>query len=118
MAASFIAAASMIATALAVARRHLFVGAADGLEAFPARCTGVCPPTWKDTGAPGAKILVAHGVVYAASGTTALADSTDTGGRLWDATLPGSCASGPTVANGVLYFASTFANELVAFARP
>jgi len=104
---------------LAVSNGLLFVGAAAGLEAFPARCpAGHCGPVWRDSAAPGAKLLVANSVVYAVSGTTVLADAAATGQRLWHASIPAAGASGPTVANGMVYFSVTFANEVLAYGLP
>ena len=106
---------------VAVDHGLVYVGAAGGLEAFDALCpkATVCEPVWTDTAAPSAAPLVANGVVYANSTqTTLLADNSSTGQRLWNTTIPGNSSSGPAVANGSLYLASTNGEELLAYHLP
>src|SRR6185437_15771599 len=63
--------------AVAVWGDQLFVGTSNSLRAYPSRCpTPVCStPVWTDAMAPGAKILVANGVVFAITGDSVVADS-------------------------------------------
>jgi outer membrane protein assembly factor BamB len=105
---------------LAVANGILYVGTGTRLDAFKAQCgIGViCPLLWQDRFAPGAKPLVANGVVYAVSGSTVLADNGSTGARLWQtSTAPanGSSTGGPAVANGTLYVEETAGAEVLAY---
>jgi outer membrane protein assembly factor BamB len=107
-------------SALAVADHKVFVSDHTGLHAFAVHCPrgSVCDPVWTDADAPDAKLLVANEVVYGTSGFNVLADAASTGRRLWTRTIPDTCASGPAVANGVVYFAATFANEILAYHLP
>ncbi|HEY1331769.1 MAG TPA: PQQ-binding-like beta-propeller repeat protein [Actinomycetota bacterium] len=105
---------------LAIVKRKLYAGTAAGLAAYPARCRmgSVCTPVWLDSSAPATThLLVANRVVYATFGTTLLADDASTGDRLWQVSTPDPCQA-PTVADGVVYCASTFADEILAFGLP
>jgi outer membrane protein assembly factor BamB len=106
--------------ALAVVNGTLYAGAIGGLAAFPATCPlgSVCEPTWQDVDASQAHILVANGAVFGTFGSTAFADDATTGARLWTAGLPSNPQQGPAVANGKVYVADTFANEVLAYALP
>ena len=101
---------------LAVAYGRLYVGTGSALYAFQTPCaTQVCPLLWQDTAAPGAKLLVANGVVYAESTSSVLADNASTGARLWQSPIVSEPAGGPAVANGTFYVGNTGSQTVVAY---
>jgi outer membrane protein assembly factor BamB len=103
---------------LAFANNLLFVGDTAGVAAFDVSCSGLCQPLWTDTTAPGAKIIEANGIIYGVSGASVFADNAKTGARLWQESTSAKAtpASGPSVANGMVFVGQTGVAEVDGYA--
>jgi outer membrane protein assembly factor BamB len=111
---------AVFGSSIAVHYGKLYVGDANGLQAFDTKCHNyrTCAPLWTDSAAPLALPFIANDVVYATSGTTILAVNALSGATLWQAMMPGISAAGPMVADGEVYVALVDAGDVLAYGLP